>query len=449
LATPVAIMVGTGKGAEHGVLFKSAEALETAHKVDVVVLDKTGTLTTGEPRVTDVLSGKGISGDELLQICASLEKQSEHPLAKAIVDAASEKNIPLQSVDKFNSITGQGVEGSINGKFWFVGNRKLMNDRKSEEFYNLSETLYVQGKTPLFIADHELVMGIIAVADVLKPGSIEAVQQMKAMGLEVYMLTGDNAGTADAIRREAGIEHVMAEVLPQDKEKKIVELQAEGKIVAMVGDGINDAPALTRADVGIAIGAGSDIALESADVVLMRSSLADVVTAIRLSKSVIRNIRQNLFWAFFYNVLGIPLAAGVFFTLFGLKLNPMFAAAAMSFSSVTVVLNALRLRMFKPSVTILSSEDKQNARENVQYLENINNESNKNKTMNTKIIHIEGMSCRHCSATVENALNGIEGVNASVSLSEKKASVTIEGNVSDETLKKAVIDAGYEVTGIE
>jgi len=355
LATPVAIMVGTGKGAEHGILFKSAEALETAHKVNVVVLDKTGTLTTGEPRVTDLLPVEDVTADELLQICASLEKQSEHPLAKAILDAASGKNIPLLPVENFVSITGQGVEGIVDGKMRLAGNRKLMSDRKilaNPDVDNLSDKLSTQGKTPLFVADQERIVGIIAVADILKPYSKEAVKQLKSMGLEVLMLTGDNAGTAEAIRKEAGIELVLAEVLPQDKEKKIATLQAEGKVVAMVGDGINDAPALTRADVGIAIGAGSDIALESADVVLMRSNLNDVVTALRLSRSVIRNIRQNLFWAFFYNVLGIPLAAGVFFVMFGLKLNPMFAAAAMSLSSVTVVLNALRFRRFNPIKSI-------------------------------------------------------------------------------------------------
>jgi Cu+-exporting ATPase len=292
----------------------------------------------------------------------------------------------------------------------------------------LYKTLSAEGKTPIFLSDDKTVLGMIAVADVIKPGSKDAVRKLQSMGLDVYMLTGDNAVTAAAVQQEVGIKQILAEVLPQDKDNQIALLQKTGKIVAMVGDGINDAPALARADVGIAIGAGSDIALDSADVVLMNNDLLDVVTTLRLSKAVIGNIKQNLFWAFFYNILGIPLAAGLFYELSGWTLSPMVAAAAMSFSSVTVVLNALRLRGFKPT---------------------INNSSKNNSIMNKKIIHIEGMSCGHCSATVEKALNGIEGVKASVSLSDKIANVSIEGSVSDEKLKKAVEDAGYEVTGIE
>jgi len=352
LATPVAIMVGTGKGAEHGILFKSAEALEIAHKVNAVVFDKTGTITEGKPKVTNLLVGKGLDEQTLLQIGASLEKLSEHPLANAVLEAASLRNIDLLSVQDFSTITGLGLEGVIDGNSYFMGNLKMMTDHQIslDEFESLSEKLSGEGKTPLFVGDENHVLGIIAVADTVKPDSKQAIERLQSMGLDVYMLTGDAAKTAAAIQKAVGIQHVLAEVLPQDKAQKIAELQAQGKIVVMVGDGINDAPALARADVGIAIGAGSDIAIESADVVLMRSRLSDVATAILLSKSVIRNIKQNLFWAFFYNILGIPLAAGVFYMVLGWKLNPMFAAAAMSFSSVSVVLNALRLKRFKPFV---------------------------------------------------------------------------------------------------
>jgi P-type Cu+ transporter len=437
LATPVAIMVGTGKGAEYGILIKSAEALETAHKVTVVVLDKTGTLTTGQPRITDIIADENHTEAEILQICASLEKQSEHPLAKAIISAALEQLMTFLPVENFTSVTGLGVKGIINGKLFLTGNLKFMseNNIRSGDFENQSGALSVEGKTSLYVADNEKILGIIAVADTLKEESKEAVKSLLAMGLEVCLLTGDNAETAKAIGREAGIKEIISELLPGDKEKKIAALQAEGKLVAMVGDGINDAPALMRADVGIAIGAGSDIALESADVVLMHSKLTDVVTTLGLSKSVIRNIKQNLFWAFFYNVLGIPLASGAFFLLFGWKLNPMFAAAAMSFSSVSVVLNALRLRRFKPAEysTSVKSDNPPS----------IN--SSKKQTMKTIIIHIEGMSCAHCAATVEKALNSIEGVTAKVNLEEKIAEVTLNSDVSEETLRNAITEAGYKV----
>lgn len=431
LATPVAIMVGTGKGAEHGILIKSAEALEMAHKVDTVVLDKTGTITEGKPKVTDLLVRKGLNDDFLLQIGASLEKLSEHPLASAVLEAASLKNSSLLPVGDFSSVTGLGLGGVIDGKQYYMGNQKMMANHRilTGDFESLAESLSNEGKTPLFIADEKAVFGIIAVADVIKPDSKEAIQQLQSMGLEVYMLTGDNAKTAAAIQKSVGIQHVFSDVMPQDKEEKIVELQAQGKRVAMVGDGINDAPALARADVGFAIGAGSDIAIESGDVVLMRSGLSDLVTAIILSKSVIRNIKQNLFWAFFYNILGIPLAAGVFYVLLGWKLNPMFAAAAMSFSSVSVVLNALRLKNFKP--------------------QNVSKENLNKVNMIQKTLVIEGMSCPHCSARVEKALNAIDGVEAIVSLEEKSAKVKISGEVSDDILKRAVEDAGYQVSYIE
>lgn len=353
LATPVAIMVGTGKGAEYGILIKSAESLEMAHKIDTVVLDKTGTLTKGKPQVTDIVSVDDISEEELLKIAASLEKFSEHPLSEAIIKEAERRQLDLYSLTNFKNISGYGITAKIIGKTFLVGNKKLLEENKIDfsQFDGISERLAEEGKTPLFIADGKNLLGIIAVADILKPTSQQAVQKLKDMGLEVVMLTGDHAKTAAAIQSQLGISTVFSEVLPQDKDKIILQLQASGKKVAMIGDGINDAPALKRADLGIAIGAGTDVAIESADIVLMRNDLLDAVTAIRLSNAVIRNIKENLFWAFFYNIICIPLAAGVFYPFFGLKLSPIFAAAAMSFSSVTVVLNALRLRFFKPMAT--------------------------------------------------------------------------------------------------
>jgi len=349
LATPVAIMVGTGKGAEHGILFKSAEALETTHKIDTIVLDKTGTITEGKPVVTDIISVKSVTEDDLLLLVASLEKPSEHPLSEAILNEAIKRKIELISVEKFQNISGKGIEAIIDGIKYFAGNKRLMTELKIDlqEFDKKSEQLAGEGKTPLFISNEKEIFGLVAVADVLKPSSKTAIEKMKQMGLDVIMLTGDHSRTAAAIQHQLGLTTVISEVLPQDKDKEIVKLQNEGKKVAMVGDGINDAPALMRSDVGIAIGNGTDIAIESADVVLMHGDLMDAVDALRLSKNVMVNIKQNLFWAFIYNVIGIPLAAGAFYTMFGLKLNPMFAAAAMSFSSITVVLNALRLLRFK------------------------------------------------------------------------------------------------------
>jgi len=350
LATPVAIMVGTGKSAEFGILIKSAESLQMANKIDTVVLDKTGTLTEGKPRVTDIHLSKNITEKELLQIAASLEESSEHPLAEAIILKAKDQKIKIKPVEQFQAIAGQGIEGTIDDKKHVAGNLKLMTDRNVDlkDFQSLSDQLANEGKTPLFIACGTEMLGIIAVADVLKPSSKKAIELLKAMKLKVVMLTGDHAKTAAYIQSQLGIDTVIADVLPQDKDKEIIRLQSEGRTVAMIGDGINDAPALTRANLGIAIGAGTDIAIESADVVLMRSDLIDAVTALQLSNSVMLNIKQNLFWAFFYNIIGIPLAAGVFYTMLDWKLNPMFAAAAMSLSSVTVVLNALRLLRFKP-----------------------------------------------------------------------------------------------------
>ena len=350
LATPVAIMVGTGKGAQHGILVKSAEALETMHSINTVVLDKTGTITEGKPVVTDILTNGEMTEEELIHIAASIEKPSEHPLAEAVVEKAKEMGLTLMKVDNFNSVSGMGIAAFIEGKPYIAGNLALMNEESIElgQFQEESDRLASEGKTPLFFGDNKKVLGIIAVADVVKKNSKQAIELFKKMGIDVVMLTGDNKRTAEAIRRQLDIDKVIAEVLPQDKEREVRAIQDKGHKVAMIGDGINDAPALTRADVGVAIGAGTDIAIESADIVLIKNDLLDAVTAVQLSRSTIKNIKQNLFWAFFYNVLGIPLAAGVFYLSMGWKLSPMFAAAAMSLSSVFVVTNALRLKFFKP-----------------------------------------------------------------------------------------------------
>ena len=351
LATPTAIMVGTGKGAEYGILIKSGEALEIAHKIDTVVLDKTGTITAGKPEVTEIVPASGLSREQLLQFAASAEKGSEHPLGEAIVRCAESERLALLQAGQFNAIPGYGIEVAIDGIPILIGNRKLMEERKIslEGFEEESDRLADEGKTPMYIARSGQIAGIIAVADVVKANSAQAIGQLKAMGLEVVMITGDNSKTAQAIAGQVGIDRAIAEVLPQDKSSRVRQLQAEGKKVAMVGDGINDAPALVQADIGLAIGSGTDVAMESADIVLMHSDLLDVVTAIQLSKSTIRNIKQNLFWAFAYNVAGIPIAAGLLHLFGGPLLNPIFAAAAMAFSSVSVVSNALRLKRFKPS----------------------------------------------------------------------------------------------------
>lgn len=442
LATPVAIMVGTGKGAEYGILIKSAESLEMAHKIDTVVLDKTGTITEGNPKVTDIITVESISENQLVEIAVALEKPSEHPLSEAIVMKAEKRNLKIKSVNNFSSIPGQGIEAILEGTKYLAGNLKLMTDRKIklDKYITLSDKLANEGKTPLFIANEKEILGIIAVADVVKPTSKEAIGQFEAMGMEVVMLTGDHAKTAAAIQSQLGISSFIAEVLPQDKDKEIAKLQALGKTVAMVGDGINDAPALMRSNLGIAIGAGTDIAIESADVVLMRSDLLDAVTTLRLSKAVMVNIKQNLFWAFFYNIIGIPLAAGVFYGILGWKLNPMFAAAAMSFSSVTVVLNALRLLRFKPTLSINTTGNRLP----------VNNQQSNNtdKIMLEKKLQIKGMSCPHCSMRVEKVLNAIDGVEAKVDLESNSAQLKLAHEVSDEILKNAVDAIGYEVVGV-
>jgi len=442
LATPVAIMVGTGKGAEYGILIKSAESLEMAHKINTVVLDKTGTITEGKPRVTDIITAKSITEIELLEIAAALEKPSGHPLSEAILKDAESRRLNIKQVENFKSIPGQGIEATIDGVKYLAGNLRLMIERKINlhDFAELSDQLADEGKTPLFIANVKEILGIIAVADVVKPTSKDAIRQFEAMGLEVVMLTGDHAKTAAAIQSQLGISSVIAEVLPQDKDKEIAKLQASGKIVAMVGDGINDAPALIRSNLGIAIGAGTDIAIESADVVLMHSDLLDAVTTLRLSKAVMINIKQNLFWAFFYNIIGIPLAAGVFYGILGWKLNPMFAAAAMSFSSVTVVLNALRLLRFKPIEPVLFNEN--------QKITEIQKSINTDKIMLEKTLQIKGMSCPHCSMRVEKVLNAIDGVEAKVDLESNSAKLKLSREVSDEDIKGAVDAIGYEVTDV-
>ena len=453
LATPVAIMVGTGKGAEQGILIKSGEALETAHNLQSVVLDKTGTITQGRPVVTDIHT-EGWTKKEFLALAAGMEVKSEHPLAEAILDYAKKEGISPVQVDNFNSIPGKGLEVSVNGRRYYAGNERLMREKEIslDNCLKLLEVMADEGKTPLIFAEETQVLGVIAVADAVKPTSKEVIKELKDLGIEVVMLTGDNRRTAEAIRRQLDIDTVIAEVLPQDKERKISELQEAGKVVAMIGDGVNDAPALARADVGMAIGAGTDVAIESADVVLMKNDLKDAVTAIRLSKAVIRNIKQNLFWAFFYNTLGIPIAAGIFYPLLGLKLNPMIGAAAMSMSSIFVVSNALRLKWFQPlgksgqetqeTVSAATMDDTPGGGQINQ-----GNQEKEDEPMIT--MKIEGMMCQHCQAHVSKALNDLEGVKAEVSLEDQAAYVTADQSVDKEALRKAVVDAGYEVVSIE
>ena len=463
LATPVAIMVGTGKGAENGILIKSGDALETAHQIDTVVLDKTGTITQGKPVVTDIICAAGKSADktQLLQIAGSLEKGSEHPLAEAIVNYCVTNNISLEKVTDFNALFGKGIEGTVSGTHYYAGNEKMMEEKGislSAEQKNQIRELAKQGRTPLLFADEKQFLGIVAVADVVKPTSKEAVQKFRDYGIHVIMLTGDNEVTAQAIKEQVGIDEVIAGVLPTQKEEKISALKQAGHKVAMIGDGVNDAPALASADVGIAIGAGTDVAIESADIVLMKNDLLDAVGAVKLSKAVIRNIKENLFWAFFYNSIGIPLAAGVLYPLFQIKLNPMFGAAAMSLSSVCVVSNALRLRWVKlhdakktqsepyqdVAASTIADINQHNALDN--NIKSTNND--KGESTMTTTISIEGMMCAHCQAHVEKALKEVAGVTeVTVSLENKNAVVT--GDASVEALKQAVVDAGYEVTDVK
>ena len=453
LATPVAIMVGTGKGAENGILIKSAEALETLHTVNTVVLDKTGTLTQGRPVVTDILPGQDMDEEGLLILAACLEGPSEHPLAAAIVEESRKRDLSITAVGGFTAVHGRGVRAVLSGRTFLGGNRAMMEEAGVEfgPFPARAEALAEQGKTPLYFADEHRVLGLIAVADTPKPTSADAVAAFRQLGLEVVMLTGDNQRTADAIGRQLGVTQVMAEVLPQDKERMVRQLQEEGRKVAMVGDGINDAPALARADVGLAIGAGTDVAIESADIVLMKSDLLDAAAAVELSRASIRNIKENLFWAFFYNSIGIPLAAGVFYPLLGWQLNPMFAAAAMSLSSVCVVSNALRLRFFKSKFKSVAPPEQSPCQGScpVDITTELPEEHKEEKTM-TKTLNIEGMMCAHCVAHVEKALSARGGVTAAkADLEGKCATVTLAAPVSDQELKDAVTEAGYEVVSIQ
>ena len=435
LATPVAIMVGNGMGAKNGILFKTAVSLEEAGKVRIVALDKTGTITSGEPKVTDILPAAGIGEKELLRLACALEKKSEHPLARAILQKAEEQHLETDEVTDFQALPGNGLTAQLNGVALSGGNLKFISTRArvSEEMQAKAEALAEQGKTPLFFSRGQELAGIIAVADVIKEDSPQAVRELQNMGVRVVMLTGDNERTAKAIGRQAGVDEVIAGVLPEGKESVIRSLKEKGK-VAMVGDGINDAPALTRADIGIAIGAGTDVAIDAADLVLMKSRLTDVPAAIRLSRATLRNIHQNLFWAFFYNTIGIPLAAGVFIPL-GLTLNPMFGAAAMSLSSFCVVSNALRLNLF----------DMRNPDKDKKIKERRHKEE---KTME-KTLKIECMMCGHCEARVKKALEALPEVEqAAVSHQNGTAVVTLKAPVADAVLKKAVEDQDYTVTAI-
>lgn len=445
LATPVAIMVGTGQAAQQGILIKSAESLELLHKVQTVVLDKTGTVTMGQPRVTDILCAPGVTEEELLCVAASAEKPSEHPLAHAIVEESQARHIPLCPVSGFRSVPGGGIQATLSGEAVLAGNAGYLaqNGVSLAAMEADAHRLAEDGKTPLFFAESGRLLGCVAVADVVKPDSAKAIAALRRMGRRVVLLTGDNQRTANAIARQIGVDQVIAQVLPQDKAKCVAQLQQQGQRVAMVGDGVNDAPALAQADVGLAIGAGTDIAIESADVVLMKSSLLDIPAAMDLSRAVLRNIKQNLFWAFFYNSIGIPVAAGVLYPALHLTLNPMLAAAAMSLSSVCVVSNALRLRGWKPPVFTDQPVPTAPLPESTVFQSQGKEENTVNKT-----IHIDGMMCTHCTGRVEKALNDLPGVEATVDLDSKSAAVTCTPDVSDDTLRQAVEDAGYHVTGI-
>ena len=462
LATPVAIMVGTGKAAEYGILIKSAESLENLHSIDTVILDKTGTITSGHPEVTDIeVLDPSMSPEEFLAQAAALEAGSEHPLAQAVVEKAKGDGVSSVQAEDFQARTGRGVSARISGKTWLAGNLAFMEEEKAmgpeQETALVREKMgqYAsQGKTPLLFVRDGQAAGIIAVADTVRETSRAAIRKFKEMGLTVVMLTGDNKVTAEAIRKELDIAEAVSDVLPTEKEACVRSWQEKGHKVAMVGDGINDAPALTRADIGIAIGAGTDIAIDSADVVLMKDSLQDVVTAIELSRAVVRNIHMNLFWAFFYNVLGIPVAAGALFPAFGLRLSPMIGSAAMSLSSVCVVTNALRLRFFKPALggqadgSAKAEEDREktDSTENIPERSGVDNkEDEKGMVMMKKTLVVEGMMCEHCKMHVEKALAGVAGVDsAQVDLEKKTATVSLTEDVADQVLMDAVKEAGYE-----
>ena len=454
LATPVAITVATGKAAERGILIKSAASLELLGQVDTVVLDKTGTVTAGTPQVTDVLCVPGVTVEELLCAAASLEKPSGHPLADAIVQEATRRSIPLCAVSDFTAVPGGGVQAVLDGKTLYAGNDRYMTliGAGTAALRAAAEALAAAGKTPLYFAEEQQLLGVVAVADVVKPDSAAAIAALRRSGREVVLLTGDDRRTAEAIARQVGVERVIAQVLPQDKARCVEELQKDGRLVAMVGDGVNDAPALVTADVGLAIGAGTDVAIESADVVLMHNSLMDIVDAAALSRATLRNIRQNLFWAFFYNAIGIPVAAGVLYPALQLTLDPMLAAAAMSLSSVCVVSNALRLRGWKgaPTDNHVSLDKSADLTDNdtvhTDHTNTAASAAQQEEPTMQKTLTIEGMMCAHCAAHVEKALNALPGVTAVVDLAAKTAVVT--GDADNEALKKAVDDAGYQVTDI-
>ena len=451
LATPVAIMVGNGMGARQGILFKNATALELAGRMDFVVLDKTGTVTEGKPRVTDLYPAAGVSEEELLRVAAALESRSEHPLAKAVCERAGEERLSVEPAGSFRALPGWGVEGTVDGALAAGGSGALFAERRllTEPLRLAGERMAEEGKTPLYFAADGRMLGMIAVADVVKQDSAQAIGELRNMGIQVVMLTGDNRRTARAIGRQVGLDAVVADVLPGDKESVIRQLSASGR-VAMVGDGINDAPALTRADVGIAIGAGADVALEAAEVVLMKSRLTDVPAAIRLSRQVLKNIHENLFWAFFYNCIGIPLAAGILVPFLGISLNPMFAAAAMSLSSFCVVTNALRLNLFT-----INSDRHDRKKEMVpmpefitgfKEIEDHHKEENKMAETMVKTLNIEGMMCAHCQAHVKKALEGVAGVTqVEVSLEDKTATVSLTPGTEEQALVDAVTEAGYKV----
>ncbi|MCB6494495.1 heavy metal translocating P-type ATPase [Coprococcus catus] len=452
LATPVAIMVGNGMGAKNGILFKTAVSLEETGKVQIVALDKTGTITNGEPVVTDMVPAEGVTEESLLALAASLEKRSEHPLAKAILKYVGEQQLTVEDVSEFEALPGNGLAAVRNGVKLAGGNYAFIRTQTevSEDLLKQSEVLAEQGKTPMFFAENGRLAGIIAVADTMKEDSRQAVSELRNMGIRVVMLTGDNERTARAIGAQAGVDDVIAGVLPDGKESVIRKLQQYGK-VAMVGDGINDAPALTRADMGIAIGAGTDVAIDAADVVLMKSRLSDVAAAVRLSRATLRNIHENLFWAFFYNVIGIPLAAGVWIPIFGWTLNPMFGAAAMSLSSFCVVTNALRLNLFNMHDAKKDKKLKNPAIIKELVDNNKTNHNQENKEIGTmkKTMKIEGMMCGHCEATVKKALEGLDGVaSAEVSHEAGTAVVELSADVADDVLKKTVEDKDYKVTAI-
>lgn len=442
LATPVAIMVGNGMGARNGIMFKTAVSLEETGKMQIVALDKTGTITSGEPKVTDIIPAAGVTEDTLLKYAYALENKSEHPLARAILEKAKEENAGIEEVTGFQALPGNGLTAILDGHTLYGGNHTFISSKVSVDgdIQKKAEKLAEAGKTPLFFGNEDRLLGVIAVADVIKEDSPQAIKELQNMGIHVVMLTGDNERTAKAIGQQAGVDEVIAGVLPEGKEQVIRKLKEKGK-VAMVGDGINDAPALTRADMGIAIGAGTDVAIDAADVVLMKSRLSDVPAAIRMSRATLRNIHENLFWAFFYNIIGIPLAAGVWYPLFGWKLNPMFGAAAMSLSSFCVVSNALRLNLFK--MYDASKDKKLKAKKEKK------RSKKEDKTMK-KIMHIEGMMCGHCEAAVKKALEALPQVDeAVVSHEAGTAELTLNAEIADDVLKKTVEDKDYTVTSME